>query len=300
MKKSETLRDYRERILRVLVHIQTHLDEDLDLAFLARLAHFSPFHFHRVFRGMVGEPVKEHVRRLRMERAAVQLKSTEASITTIALSAGFETHEAFTRAFRARFGQAPSGFRHARRPSPWADAPGVHYASGGKIPSFEPLQSEMTTMEVRIENRPPVRVAFIRHTGPYTEVGETWQRFMGWAASRKLFGSMMRPFGVCHDDPEVTPPDKLRYDACIPVGDAFEPEGEVGVQDLLGGRYAVTTHKGPYEGLGQVYGTLMGQWLPAHDLEPAQAPCVEVYLNTPQNVPPADLITEVCVPLKGT
>ena len=60
----------RKRILRVLVHIQTHLDENLALDDLARVAHFSPFHFHRVFRGMMGESVKEHVRRLRLERAA--------------------------------------------------------------------------------------------------------------------------------------------------------------------------------------------------------------------------------------
>ena len=99
-RQTDTQRDYAERILKVLVHIQNHLDDPLDLDRLAALAFFSPFHFHRVFRGMVGEPVREHVRRLRLERAAHQLKIGDQSVTQIAFDAGYDTHEAFTRAFK--------------------------------------------------------------------------------------------------------------------------------------------------------------------------------------------------------
>ncbi len=76
----QTRQAYKERILQVLVHIQTHLDHPLPLDELAGLAHFSPYHFHRVFRGMVGEPVKEHVRRLRLERAAHRLRFSDQPI----------------------------------------------------------------------------------------------------------------------------------------------------------------------------------------------------------------------------
>ena len=98
--KEDTRQDYAERIIRVLVHIQQNLDDDLPLEKLARLAFFSPFHFHRVFRGMVGESVKSHIRRLRLERAAMRLKQSEMAVTAIAFEAGYETHESFTRAFR--------------------------------------------------------------------------------------------------------------------------------------------------------------------------------------------------------
>ena len=81
------------------MHIQHHLDEAVSLDELAALAHFSPYHFHRIFRGMVGESVMEHVRRLRLERAAHRLKFSDEPITRIAFEAGYETHEAFTRAF---------------------------------------------------------------------------------------------------------------------------------------------------------------------------------------------------------
>ncbi|HEX4589292.1 MAG TPA: AraC family transcriptional regulator, partial [Gemmataceae bacterium] len=79
--RADTERTYKQRILRVLVHIQQHLDEVLELEDLAGVAHFSPYHFHRVFRGMVGESVMEHVRRLRLERAAHRLKFTDEPVT---------------------------------------------------------------------------------------------------------------------------------------------------------------------------------------------------------------------------
>src|SRR5438552_3450011 len=113
--KSRTEETYKERVLRVLLYIQQHLDETIELDELARVAHFSPYHFHRLFRGMVGESVMEHVRRLRLERAAHRLKFTDQPVTRIAFEAGYETHEAFSRAFRATFEQSPSQFRESHR-----------------------------------------------------------------------------------------------------------------------------------------------------------------------------------------
>ncbi len=299
--KTTTREDYAKRILRVLVQIQTHLDHALDLEELASLAHFSPFHFHRVFRGMVGEPVMEHVRRLRIERAAYHLKSTGRSITQIAFDAGYETHEAFTRAFRAMFDESPSRFRSLHRRIPVQPAPsGVHYMPDGTVEAFEPLQSEVEVMNVRIEERPRQRVTFMRHVGPYDQVGATWQKFMSWAASRGLFGAMGKPLAVIHDDPEITPTDKLRYDVCIAVDHGFQPEEGVGVQEIAGGQYAVARHRGQYQRLGETYAALMGQWLPANNREPEHGPCVEAYLNNPQQTAPEDLVTEIYVLLRPT
>src|SRR5215472_11822474 len=101
--RDTTIQDYQSRILKVLVHIQKSLDSPVSLEELAAIASFSPFHFHRIFRGMVGESVKEHVRRLRLERAAAQLRAGRASVTEIAFEAGYSSHESFTRAFGMMF-----------------------------------------------------------------------------------------------------------------------------------------------------------------------------------------------------
>ncbi len=96
MMRTITLHDCKERMLRVLVHIQQHLGESLQLEEVAGLTCFSPYHFHRVFKGMVGESVKEYVRQLRLGRAASQLKLGSASVVDIALGASYDSHEAFT------------------------------------------------------------------------------------------------------------------------------------------------------------------------------------------------------------
>ena len=165
--RSETERTYQERVLRVLVHIQEHLDEALPLEDLARVACFSPHHFHYLFGAMVGESVKEHVRRLRLERAAHRLLFSNQPVTTIAFDAGYETHESFTRAFRAMFGTSPSRFRTLRRQRWRRPAPcGIHYLSEGRPEGFNPMQRGGPPMDVRIETQTPMKVPFLRHLGP--------------------------------------------------------------------------------------------------------------------------------------
>ena len=291
MSTPDTRQTYRHRILRVQFYIEKHLDEELALEKLARLAHFSPYHFHRVFRAMVGETVGEHVRRLRLERAALWLSSTDRPVVQVAFDAGYGTHEAFSRAFRQHFGVSPTEFRNHKRGLVKFTALAL------EIPSMnEP--TAMTGYEVRLVDRPDQRVAFLRHVGPYTQVGPTFGRLAAWAGPRGVFGPQTQMLGIGHDDPKVTAADKLRYDCCVTVPDHIQPEGEVGVTILEGGPHAVVTHKGPYSQLGQAYDWLYGAWLPTSGREPRNAPPFEVYLNTPQEVAPENLLTEIYLPLQ--
>jgi len=298
--RTVTLQDYKRRMLRVLVHIQQHLDDPLGLEELATLACFSPCHFHRVFTGMVGESVKEHIRRLRLERAASQLKLGVAPVTFIAFDAGYGSHEAFTRSFRGAFGLSPSQFRSSNRRKTSAAAPsGLHYGDGATARKFKTTQTEGKTMKVKIEYKEPIRVAFMRHVGPYPEVSATWDKFLPLLGKEGLLGGDSLFIGICHDDPDVTPPDKIRYDACVSVDESFLPSEEIGVQIIPGGDYAVTTHFGPYQKLGETYVKLLGQWLPQSGRELCLTPCFEVYLNDPQSTEPEDLITDIYAPLQG-
>ena len=105
--------------------------------------------------------------------------------------------------------------------------------------------------------------------------------------------------GVCHDDPEITPPDKIRYDACLTVSRPVAAEGEVGVQGIGGAGYAITTHCGPYDKLNETYAKILGQWAPANGHGLLPGPSLEFYRNDPNKTPPADLRTDVYVPLKS-
>jgi AraC family transcriptional regulator len=273
---------YRQRILRVQMFIQENLDGDLSLDRLARVACFSPYHFHRIFRGLVGESVYAYVRRLRLESAAMALKNTSREIVRIAFDAGYGAHEAFTRAFGQLFGVSPSEYRAGHQP---AAQPPEETAMSTPIP------------DVRIETHPPRRVLFLRHVGPYTSVGPTFQKLMGFAFQRGLFRPDMLVMGICHDDPEVTPADKIRCDCAITVGDDVAPTGEFGVQTIDGGEFAVATHRGPYDTLSTTYRGLYGGWLPTSGREPRNAPPFEIYRNNPMETKPEDLVTDIFLPL---
>jgi AraC family transcriptional regulator len=291
--KPSTVRDYHERILRTLVYLQEHLDEELDLDRIASVAAFSTFHFHRIFRALVGEPLGEYLRRLRLERAAQRLKLASEPVTQLALDSGFETHEAFTRAFKTMFGVSPSDYRLSHRPVP-ASPVGTHLGdtSGYHPPDFGDPPA------VELKRLPPMQIVFLRHVGPYTQAGAAWSRLMSWAGARGLFGPGMRMIGIVHDDPDVTPPEKLRYDAALVVNRSVTPEGEFGFCELPGGLYAILTHKGRYTEIGKAYQQIYGAWLPKSGRELRHTPAFEQYLNSPTNTRPEDLLTSIHVPIE--
>jgi AraC family transcriptional regulator len=306
--KPSTEQDYHERIVRTLVYIQQHLDDDLDLETLARVAAFSSFHFHRIFRGLTGEAVQEYIRRLRLERAARNLKQTGERITQIALEAGFQTHESFTRAFGDMFEVSPSQYRAlgCNPPTSVEDAQnGVSRAAFRKVDSASsmaaragaPLCACDDLPPVEVKELAPMRVVFLRHVGPYSQVGATWGRLMAWAGRRGLLGPGMMLIGIVHDDPDVTPADKVRYDAAVTVSRPVQPEGEFGVMELAGGSYAVIRHKGPYEELGKTYQKIYGGWLPKSGYHLRDVPAFEQYLNSPMNTKPEELVTLIHVPV---
>lgn len=294
--RAVTLQDYKRRILQVLAHVQQNLDNPLSLDELAERACFSPYHFHRIFKGMVGESVKEYVRRLRLERAAAELRQGSTSVIQIALDAGYESHEAFTRSFKAIFGASPTQFRRIRQ----------EQIAGGSVTAFRPGKTVRRfravrgggNMKVEIQHLKPMRVAYLRHVGPYNAVSSTWDRLLTVMGKDGYLGGSPMMLGICHDDPEVTPPSKIRYDACITVDEEFQPTGEIQVQAVEGGEYARTTHTGPYSDLGKTYVAFLGGWLPRSGRELRNAPCFEVYVNDPQSTPPDELMTDIYAPLK--
>jgi AraC family transcriptional regulator len=296
--KKTTYQDYSERMLKVLVFIQQHLDEDVLLEELAEVACFSPYHFHRIFRGMVGESVKGYVRRLRLERAAQRLKNSVRSVTDIAFEAGYEAHESFTRAFGDMFGHSPRAYRNSHQ-RPKDTSPALNAQAKDTLEHLMGRESRSTNMKVEIVEMKPVQLAYVRHVGPYNQCARAWETLCTWAGPRGLLAPGCQFMGLCYDDPDVTPGERIRYDACISVDEAVNPEGEIGTQKLEGGLYAMTTHIGPYEKLSTVYAQVCGQWMPAQGYEIPSRPSIEVYQNSPEDTEPEDLITDIHVPLQS-
>ncbi len=281
MNKPATALDYGRRIERVVAHVATHLDEPLDLARLAEVACFSPHHFHRIYRALVGETVADTLRRLRLDRAAGDLVRGADDVAAIARRAGYGSVEAFTRAFRQTYGVPPAAYRARNRP----------------VPPAPPHDHEGTMHDVTIQDLSPIRVAALRHRGPYTEIGPTFGRLYAWAGGRGLLNPSTRAFGITYDDPTAVPAAELRSDACLSLGPEVEGDGDVVVQEIPGGRHAVLVHKGPYAELEHTFRWFYRNWLPTSGFTPADRPCVEEYLNDCRALPPEEWLTEIRIPL---
>jgi AraC family transcriptional regulator len=270
---------YADRVQRVVDYLAEHLDKELDLEALARVACFSPYHFHRIYRALLGETVSDTVRRLRLHRAAIDLLDRELSIERTASRAGYASQAAFTRAFRAEYGRPPASYRGARR-----------------VTQFD-QERNSTMYRVELINIPKLRVAAIEHRGDYQLTSRVFERLMTVAATTGLLTPDTRSIGVFYDDPASVAEAELWADVCITVPDNWAPSDELTEGHIEGGRYARIAHTGPYTELKTAYDWLYQTWLPNSAEEPRNLPCIEEYLNNPRHVPAKDLETAVMMPL---
>ena len=275
---------YQDRIERVLAHIRLNLAGDLSLDCLADIAALSRFHFHRTFVAMTGETVAEAVRRARLNRGAQLLSATTRPLPDIAAEVGYPNTDSFTRAFREAFGKPPSEIR------------------AGTImqrPLLPQRKGLLPMHDVSIQTLPAQRILALPHRGPYVEIGATFRALWVKASNSGLVSHINGPaVALFYDDPQETPAQDLRGHAGLSVdADAPVPDG---FDDLLrpAGRHAVLHLKGPYTGIPAAWSWLYGTWLPQSGEVPADSAPFELYPNGPDDTPPAELITKICVPLR--
>jgi AraC family transcriptional regulator len=321
--RSKALRaEYVGRINRVMDYIEANLDGDLSLRTLARVANFSAFHFHRIFRSIVGETLYQFIQRRRLEKAASFLRGNPAKpITEIAFDCGFSSSATFARAFKEAFGVSASQWRDRDHPcnskicktnsrtdkdqsKTWKDSllliHTMDLTTGTQVWRYTMNMKEVT---IEVKDMPSIHVAYIRHIGPYK--GDTalfedlFGRLCGWAGPRGLIKPPETQFlCVYYDDPDITPEEKLRVDVCMTVPEDTAVEGEVGAATIQGGKYAV----GHFELLPPEYeaawASIMGHWLPQSGYQCDDKPCYELYLNDPKQHPEGRCVVDICVPVK--
>ncbi len=153
-------------------------------------------------------------------------------------------------------------------------------------------------MNVKIWTLESAKMACAEHVGPYEEVGKAWEKLCSWAGPQGLFNEKTKFYGVYYDDPSKVPAEKLRSEACITIENEVPGTDKIKIKDFPGGRYAVTTHLGPYEKLGESWMELYTKWLPQSGEECKESPCYEQYLTDPNNTKPEHLVTLLLMPLK--
>jgi AraC family transcriptional regulator len=285
----DTAKAYAERFDRVFDFIDRHLDEPLSVEQLSRVAHFSKFHFHRQFTLYAGIGVLSYVRLLRLRRASFRLVfRRQERIIDIALDAGFESPEAFARAFRQAFSQSPSQFRKGPLWQPWRER--------FRLPPRERREK----MEVRIVDFAETRVALLAHRGDPARLNDSALKFIEWRKETGLSPvQSSRTFGVAYDDPDSTEPEQFRFDICGEVTGTV-PGNRQGVVDSVipAGRCAVVRHLGSHDRIGDSIYPLYREWLPESGEELRDFPLFFQYLNLVPEVAEHELVTDIYLPLK--
>ena len=271
--KAVTEQNYRRRIARVIEAIIVDPSAPHSVESLAAVAHFSPFHFHRLYRAMTGESVAATIRRVRLAQAAYQLAASPASVTDAALEAGYDSSQSFARAFRSLTGLSPTAFQQQQQ------------SIAANLPS------------VTVGDRPPGTLFGLHHEGPAQTIPHTFRRLAQKLSECGLAWSDLTRIGVGSGDPEQG--EGFRYFAGVILPDDSEASEGLERYEVPGGRYACYRLMGPYALISSTFQTLFGSWLPQSGFEPDDRPVLEVYLNHPANVMEHEIATDLLIPLRG-
>ena len=302
--------EYTVRINRVIDYIDSHLGEDLPLGGLARVASFSPYHFHRLFRAFTGEPLYRFIQRLRLEKAATHLvEKPWATVTEVALDCGFSSSSSFARAFKEYFGRSATDYRSAV--SEGKSKMGEIKSKAGKTESKERQDAVLSggyaesinllmkgrnkmldqkSYTVEVKTVEGMNVAYVRHTGPYKGdenlFADLFNRLCTWAGPRDLLADPdLKMLAVYHDNPDVTEEKNLRVSVCMTVPESTEVSGEVGNMVIPGGKYAIGHFEIDADRYEEAWNALYGGWLPSSGYQPDDRPPFELYRNDPKDYP---------------
>jgi len=317
---------YNDRVNRVLDFIGEHLDGELSLGRLSQIGCFSRFHFHRIFQAVTGETLNSHVRRVRLERAALLMKtSPRKRITDVALETGFAGTAEFSRAFRSHFGRTASSWdrRSPLEKSKICKAP--------EMLSFYPLEeleSWKTTADARVQvgRLGAFRYVYIRVFEPYgnTRLVDAYHALTAWLAERRTDTQDVVFIGMSLDDPAVTPSENCRYDIGVafpkwPGGEGLLAEivrsrgrppidtplpgrsecGERGfsIRDFQPQDLAAIHCFGDLGHVDRAWHYLYRIWLPSVAFEPADLPAMEVFVRLPEEIGWETFDLYACIPV---
>lgn len=287
---------YHARMQRVLDYIDRHLDGDLDLDTMSRVAAFSKFHFHRQFTAIFEMSVHRYVQLARMKRASHRLVAENAqSVTDIAMDAGYDAPDAFARAFRRRLGQSPSSFRKSPDWDPWLAAFGPLDHARSKL-----MQIIFTPDDVQIRDVPPTPVAVLEHRGDRAKLGETREQFITWRKAAGLSPETSSTFMVFRSERLPANPADYSMDLCAGTDGPVEPNDQQMKPGVIpGGRCAVLRYPGNTNNLEPAALYLYRDWLPTSGEEARDFP---IYSQRRLSLIPEasahEVILELFLPLK--
>lgn len=261
-RKEETQHEYHKSINRVLQYIQEHLGENTDMKKLAAVANISPYHFHRIFKAIIGESHASYVKRLRLEYVAGKLQESRYSLGELAGQTGYSSEQALSRAFKKYFSIPPTAFRASFFDSKYRD--------------------ELVPRVCKVAGK---HVISLREEAP---AGQSWQKLYTCAMVYGLLSEATESLEIIGENDTRRP--------SLTVNERIASGKHLVCSTLPEGVYAIFTHRGSTEGIPELTETIFNYWLPGNKYERANGEAAYIkYLSHPAFVKPEDLLTEVYV-----
>lgn len=284
---SEPKNYYRARINKAVRYIEEHLSEEISIQQLAEAAHFSTFHFQRLYKALQSETPYDTIQRLRLQKAVFLFRHyPKRSVADIAFECGFASLENFSRQFKKRFGHSPTAFRRNKEVQKSRMYQDDHrydiytiVAESNELPAPE--------FTVTVERLSTMPTGFIRAS--FGEDGmalvKACQNLIDWGRSRGIpVDGPGRLFGMSVDDHRVTPTGLYRYDFALVIEGAPDSDGIVEFGEIPGVEYATLHCDGDIQLVSQAWTYLYEGWLPESGYAPLHYPAMEEYLETPEDI----------------
>lgn len=281
-----TQEDYSRRVDRVKSYIREHPDDEIDIRMLAELSAFSPFHFHRIMRAYLGEPIGSFIVRTRVELAAKLLRYSDMAISEVAYRVGYDTPSSLTKSFAKHFNISPKEYRLTKN---------YH------IMTTQSPKQEVKLSRCKVVEQEPKTVLYLNASGNYSNVdfGSIYQRMWNQVKSQGLFSPGIEHLAIYYDSPDITAEENLKCDICLRVCKAAEPNGDIGVKTIGGGRFAMFTYIGEYSKVGAAYDKIYGELLAHGGFQTRSNYCYEKYVSDPRRTAPEKLKTEIYIPIES-
>lgn len=302
--------EYKSRINKTFDYIESNIEKQFTLEELASVAHFSKFHFHRIFQGIVGETPFQFIQRVRLEKAAYMVAANpRESISEIAYKCGFTDVSVFSRNFKSHFKKSATRYRKdileksnlgqiESNPKQDSNRSFMYFCSDSLTIKWRTNMKLNKSVEVK--ELPKMTVAYIRHIGPYKGdeklFEKLWNRLFAWAGPRGLLKQPdMKSLVIYHDDPNVTVQDKLRLSVCITVPEGTRVDGDIGKMEVEGGNYVIARFEVSGQEFQQAWEWVYSQWFPTSGYQPDDKPSFEMCPEEPKD---GKYVIDICVPVK--
>jgi len=294
------------RISKAITYIEEHLHEKLMLNEIASKAHFSPFHFHRLFSSVTGETLNNFITRKRIEKSAsFLLHEKEMTVTEVAEKVGFTSLSSFSRVFKKFYGMSAVEFKKESKHK-FSKICKIESKNGQVLTSFEQYICNVNNnlnwlkmnAKTEVKIMPELQLAYISHQGKMDAIDNVYNKLMRWAHPKGIMEQEnLRMVTIYHDSPKITDPNKIRMSACMTLNTVVKTEGEVNLRTLPKTKCIVSRFEITITEFQKAWESSF-VWMSEHGFRKANQDPFGIYYNNPKEHPQEKCIVDICIPVE--